>query len=117
MGYTLQAIVGKAETLIPAIGDLPYVNLPQDTVLVPLTSDVRSASGPIPWLPFTDDGLDVAPESLIALCKMLSARGPIAYLEAEFHGGEGVQAMLVATAGNVVVGPIVSADAINVALR
>jgi len=117
MGYTLQAIVGNAEILSPVTGDLPTVRLPQNQILIPLTTDVRSVAGQIPFLPFTDEGYDVVPDSLAALCKSLSRLGRIVYLEAEFHGGTGIQAMLIAEHGNLVRGPVVDDEAISAALR
>ena len=117
MGYTLQAIVGNADVLTPVTGNMPVVVLPQGKVLIPLTTDVRAKAGEIPFLPFTDDGHSVVPEALAVLCEKLSANGRIVYLEAEFFGGTGTQAMLVAEHGKVVEGPQVHADAINVALR
>ena len=117
MGYTLQAIVGNADVLVPVVGNLPVVVLPQGKVLIPLTTDVRSQSGEIAFLPFTDEGDVVVPEALTALCEKLSAHGRIVYLEAEFFGGAGTQAMLVAEHGKVIEGPLVDVNAINVALR
>ena len=120
MAYTLQAIVGDAVVLAPVPSTLRGVPLPQNLVLIPLTDAVRSEHGDIPSLPFTDDTDDgdrVIPESLATLCRTLSAHGKIAYVEAEFFGGVGTQAVVLAERGAVIRGPDVGESAINVALR
>lgn len=113
MGYTLQAIVGKEGVLDPVVKQEQTVRLTQEILLLPLTDRFRAMHGNIPFLPFTDDGLDVIPESLAALCDELSALGRIAYLEAEFFGGQGTQAIVLAAHGRIVRGPEVRAHAIN----
>jgi len=117
MSYTLQAIVGNVDVLVPLAGDLPVVVLPQGKVMIPLGTDVREKAGAIPWLPLTDDALGAFPEALSALCKKLSANGRVVYLEAELFGGAGTQAMLVAERGEIIEGPRVDVDAINTALQ
>ena len=117
VSYTLQAIIGNVDTLGAVLGNLPSVALPQRKLLIPLTDEVRAANGHIPFLPFTDEGEHRIPASLATLCEKLSARGRIAYLEAEFFGGSGAQGMLVAEHGKVIMGPEVHPSAINSALR
>jgi hypothetical protein len=117
MGYTLQAIVGRANVLRLVSRDLPRLDLAQDITMIPLTTTIRSACGDIPFLPFTDEGIDVIPEPLEELCRRLSASGRVAYLEAEFFGGDGTQAMFLAEHGSVVEGPKVGRHAINQALQ
>jgi hypothetical protein len=109
--------VGKAEHVSLASEDLPIVVLPQHTLLIPLTEAVRDDRGGIPWLTFTDEGLTLIPEALAALCSKLSAHGRVAYIEANFWGGEGTQASFVLDRGDLLQELLVADDAINVALR
>ncbi len=104
MGYTLQAIVGRLAVLNTGRGDLPLVALAEDMVMIPLTKSIRSACGEVPFLPFTDGGSGVIPKPLEELCQRLSASGRIAYLEAEFFGGDGSQAMFLVEHGRIVAG-------------
>jgi hypothetical protein len=117
MGYTIQALIGDEDVLRPVAGELPSVRRPQGKLLVLLTEAVRGTYG-LPSLPLTDEGEEpILPQSIAALCVRLSARGRIAYLEAEIFGGTGLQAAVLAESGVVVRGPIVGRDAINLALR
>jgi hypothetical protein len=47
----------------------------------------------------------------------LSASGMIAYIEAEFFGGVGGQSAVAWRDGEIILGPVHSEDAINIALR
>ena len=116
MGYTLQAILGDETVLTPVAGELVAVRVNQGKLLIPLTEQVRQ-SRRIPFLPFTGEGADIIPDSLATLCRSLSALGRIAYLEAEFFGGVGAQAIILAEYGVMIGGPEVHESAINVALR
>ena len=117
MSYTIQAFIGDEVVLGPVIGELPSVRRSQGKLLVLLTEEVRSRYG-IPSLPLTDEGEEpILPQSIADLCFRLSARGRIAYLEAEIFGGTGLQATVLAEGGVVSRGPIVQRDAINLALR
>jgi hypothetical protein len=85
--------------------------------MIPLTSELRHRLG-IPDLPLTDeDDRPVVPESLDALCRKLSLHGLVVYLEAEFWGGQGMQAHALFRAGAALGPPVVAEDAINPALR
>lgn len=117
MGYIIQAIVGRADALEGTADRLPHVHLAQGILMVPLKESVREAQD-IPFLPLTDEGDPDKPiPSLDALCVRLSQRGKVAYVEAEFFGGSGMQAAILADSGSIVGEPIVSLDAINEALR
>jgi hypothetical protein len=114
MSYTLQGIVGDRSLVEPLLRGMHSVALPQDRILVPLHKGLRTARG-IPLLPFTDEGCSSAPASLEELCRELSAWGKVAYLEAEFFGGTGMQAALIADRGALGVLDV-SSHAINAAL-
>src|SRR5687768_8337719 len=101
MAFTLQAFIGDADDLSRSapIG-AQVIALPQAKALVPLTKSVRERYG-ISFLPLTDEGLDVVPHSI----EVLAARAKkIAYVEAEFFGGEGSQAAAIWEDGKLVFG-------------
>lgn len=113
MAYTLQAFIGnEADVRSVARGSL-IVALSQSKAIAPLGESVRKAHG-IPFLPLTDEGALELPEAV----HVSAARAKkIAYVEAEFFGGEGAQAAAVWEDGKLVYGPVVASDAINQALR
>ena len=117
MAYTLQAILGRSEVLYGA-------NL-QGTKLVPLLSGVSmlplgraflEARG-APFLPLTDGGETSLPSTIREVCAQLAEGGDVAYVEAEFSGGEGIQASALFHRGSVQDPPRLATDAINVALQ
>lgn len=115
MAYCLQAFIGRHDSL-QGVGDeeLRLVELPQGYGMLPLTSGVRRRFG-LPFCPLTD-GDENLPDELVSLCAAISRKGHLAYVEAEFFGGNGAQASVVFIGGKDV-GPIViDADAINSAL-
>jgi hypothetical protein len=117
MSYTLQAIVGSCRSLSNA-GSEHFVTIALTDILamVPLRAEVRKRYN-IPFLPLTDDGVEVLPQSLDLLCRKLSRHGLIAYLEAEFFGGSGEQAHVLFKDGVALGSPVIAEDAINQALR
>jgi len=118
MSYTLQAIVGARELLEDAREHgLAAVELSDTLVMVPLTDEVRRRFG-IPEYPLTDEDKEpVLPESLGSLCRTLSHRRVVAYLEAEIFGGVGMQAHVLFRDGVALSPPVVGIGAINQALR
>jgi hypothetical protein len=118
MTYTLQAIVGTRAVLGSRHEDgLDYIELNGGLVMVPLISELRDSHG-IPDLPLTDEADEaVVPGPLEAVCRKLSQHGLVAYLEAEFWGGQGMQAHALFRAGVALGLPVVAEDAINQALR
>ncbi len=114
MAYTLQALIGDAsEVKNAAPSGALVVMLPQGKALVPLTESVRQAHN-ISFLPLTDGDTDDVPETVAALAVLAKK---IAYVEAEFFGGDGTQAAAVWENGKLIFGPVVDNDAINQALR
>ena len=117
MSYTLQAIVGFQEVLRSAASEgVVTVALTDILRMVPLTSQVRKHHD-IPFLPLTDDGVEVLPKSIDLLCRKLSRHGLIAYIEAEFFGGSGEQGHALFKDGVALGSPVIAKDAINQALR
>lgn len=118
MSYTLQAIVipdtvrdrAKDHGLIAV--DLPVHGL----CLIPLSYDQIDDRG-IPFLPLTDGGEPTIGPQLDTLCQAFSAREKVAYVEAEFFGGDGTQGCALYENGKPLSCPMVDDKAINYALR
>lgn len=116
MAYTLQVLIAKQGTLtsLPIDGGV-VVRLGQDFEMLPFTGAFIQKHQ-IAFLPLTDEGLEQLPENVKALCAKYSVNGQLAYVEAEFFGGDGVQGCAVFRNGETVMGPFVSDVAINEAL-
>jgi hypothetical protein len=71
----------------------------------------------IPFLPLTDEGMAEVPDSITAIANAIARSGRVVYVEAEFFGGDGIQACV--TWGSTLhpSRPLVDASAINTALR
>lgn len=117
MSYVLQAILGDAADLkiCSAIGG-PLIDLPQEKALIPLTERVRAAHE-IPLCPLTGENEDECELPSAIELLVASAKKKIAYVEAEFFGGDGTQAAAVWEEGSLIFGPVVANNAINQALR
>lgn len=118
MSYSLQAIVGASDMMEICRSDgLACVALTDRLAMVPLNLALRERFD-IPALPLTDeDEKPALPESLAALCSKLSKDRTVAYLEAQFFGGAGLQAHILFREGAMIGKPVVAVDAINQALR
>ena len=117
MGYSIQALVaplGVFPSELP--GDLEVIALNENMQLIPLGTTAQERYG-IPFLPLTDDGATELPATLRPLWQKLGDAGDMAYIEAEIFGGLGTQAYVMIERGDRVGAPVVSTDAINVALR
>jgi hypothetical protein len=114
MGYYLQAFIGKADALGKHTSEFQHahlVSLPQGLAMIPLTDDLHDEIG----------GDDVGSGKLTSVgeqwAQRISSLAPVAYVEAEFFGGDGEQSAFVWSDGSRVLGPIDSQHAINEALR
>ena len=118
MSYTLRAIISTREVLRGRSEDgFDYVELNGGLMMLLLISDLRTRLG-IPDLPLADQpDQPGVPEPLAALCRKLSQRGLVAYLEPEFWCGQGMQAHALFRAGAGLGFPVVAEHAINQALR
>jgi hypothetical protein len=64
MAYTLQALIGDESVIRTAApSDGVVVRLPQGMAMVPLSDRMRQ-NHDIPFLPLTDEGAAVVPESI-----------------------------------------------------
>ena len=106
MGYRLEAVIGSAAVLSAAIGGheaMALVPLRQGLGLVPMTDEAFDAvnDGTAGGLP----GFWKLPGGFGGLLSSWSARGPVAYLEADYFGGVGTQAAAVWDGGSLAFGP------------
>jgi hypothetical protein len=114
--YTLQAIIAKTGTLnIPSAVGAQIVPLKQGYEMLPFIDSFLEINS-IPLLPLTDKGLEALPNSIKSLCEVLSKQCQLAYVEAEFFGGAGMQACAVFASGNIEAVPTVDESAINQAM-
>jgi len=96
--------------------ELPCVDMPFDMAMVPLTYDYVEKND-ISFLPLTDDGGTSISDKLKNLCAKLSESNKVAYIEAEYFGGEGIQACNLYSDGVEIEQPLISFNAINHGLR
>jgi hypothetical protein len=110
--YCLRGAVGTGDgvrRLANMIGDTVVVPLRQGFFLVPITDTVFTrVTGTFTTGPCSSD---VLPEPLRQLLEAASADGAIAYLEADFFGGDGDQVARVWKDGKLVFGPVWLDDA------
>ncbi|GAA2406205.1 hypothetical protein GCM10010420_37630 [Streptomyces glaucosporus] len=107
MGYVLQAVVAREETLRAAARGLPAartVPLRQGLALLPVTDEFFDAvaNGPGGSLP----GPWKLPGGFDRTLARWSVPGPVAYVEAEYFGGTGGQSAAVWDAGALALGPL-----------
>jgi hypothetical protein len=115
MAYSIQAfITGSTNPNLPRL-TLPAVALSQDFILVPITKMLQEKYG-ISFLPLLE-GNNNDHQALCNLGYSVSDGTKVAYIEAEFFGGEGTQSSMIFENGNIVSDSIVSANAINLALQ
>ena len=117
MAYTLQALITEeaaARMASPAAAFV--VSLPQGKAMIPLSGPMREMHG-IPFLPLTDEGHEDVPKSIADIVFPMAKIANVAYVEAEFFGGNGTQACVTwgptSTASQV----FVDTHAINKALQ
>jgi hypothetical protein len=108
LAYTLQALIAHRDVLQNATLALNYsIDLPQRFGMLPLTAKIRET---------LTDGDGQLPFELIALCAAVSENGSVAYVEAEFFGGDGTQAAAIFKNGKELGPTFVATEAINGAL-
>jgi hypothetical protein len=116
MGYYLQAIIGKQQTLAQHASEFQHarvVPLAQGIAIIPLTDDLYdeiAGGGEVERFEKLSPGVE-------EWARRISAVGPVAYIEAEFFGGTGGQSVVAWSEGSRVLGPVHSEHAINEALR
>ena len=116
MGYYLQAIIGKQQTLAQHSSDFQrarIVPLAQGIAIIPLTDDLYDEIG---------DGGEVERFEKLSpgvdeWAQRISVIAPVGYIEAEFFGGTGGQSAVAWSGGARALGPIHAEDAINQTLH
>lgn len=107
MGYDLQAIIAREELLratTQALPDAVVAPLEQGLALVPITDAFFDR---VTGIPVADDlGFWRLPAGFERTLADWSARGPVAYVEAEFFGGVGWQRAAVWSGGVLALGPL-----------
>jgi hypothetical protein len=147
LGYTLEAVVTKralAAALAKRFPAASPVELAQGFVLVPITLPlIAEISAGRPWREgaqlvggcviydahgkIVERSSSQLPQALADALADISQFGAVAYLEAEFFGGYGIQASVIWEGGEIVLGPLIEEEddpvrrlaeaAINRALR
>lgn len=106
MAYEIQALIAKSGAIGSCCPEnILVVSLRHDMEMLPICNEVQEIFD-IPFLPLTDKGHDLIPASLDKLCKELSATSKVAYIEAEFFGGDGTQAFALYECGKLIEGPV-----------
>ncbi len=123
MGYEIQAIIAKVSTLSLFSCSCQYAKvstLKQGFGLIPVVDrlfDELQSHHQYGVLQSTDFDGFYRLSAVAYLSKEVSKSAPVAYIEAEFHGGTGTQSSIAWTNNCVSFGPEHSADAINKVLR
>lgn len=107
MGYELRALVASTELIAMTAAriDAPSAPLSQGLALLPVTDDVLDGLGRVDERPF-GEAFWFLSGGIASLGALASRSGPVAYLEADFAGGAGLQAAVVWAGGDVVLGPV-----------
>ncbi len=118
MAYTLQAILATPGVFsgrtLP--NGLRIVRLHCGLEMLPVASELR-AEYQIPFFPLIDGNGAELPVTLLSLFESLGVQSPLAYVEAEYFGGEGTQAHALIVGGALIRPAMVSSNAINDALH
>jgi hypothetical protein len=116
MGYYLQAIIAKQQTLAQHASQFQHariVPLAQDIAMIPIIHELYDEIGDAGDV---DSFYKLSP-GIEKWAKRISALAPVAYIEADFFGGIGGQSAVAWTSGSRILGPLHSQDAINETLR
>jgi hypothetical protein len=117
MAYTLQALIADEAVISAAVPTgAVLVRLPQGKAMIPLCNKMREAHD-IPFLPLTDEGTAEVPDGITAIAEAIVKSGRVVYVEAEFFGGDGIQACVTWDSSLQASRPLVDGGAINTALR
>jgi hypothetical protein len=100
MPYTLRAVLARCDVFAeppPWIADSAVIPLAQGVCMIPLTMALCGQFGEAerPWLYEHHGDFTHLPERLVPHLRELSRRGRVAYVEAEYHGGDGEQRSIV----------------------
>ncbi|MYM28910.1 hypothetical protein GTP58_11305 [Duganella sp. CY15W] len=117
MGYLIQAAIMMADALPGKLPpDLSVVRLDQNVRMIPL-GDTALEKHDLPFLALLEENNTKNLPGLLKLLNSLRTAGRIAYIEAEYFGGEGTQAHILIDKDGEVKTAIATSDAINEALK
>ena len=116
MAYTLQALIGAKGTLSRKDLYGNIIALEQGFEILPFTTAFSVKNG-FEILPLTSEDSKELPENIYAFCKAASFGCEIAYVEAEYFGGSGIQACMVFKNTRIEMPSVVESKAINLALQ
>lgn len=117
MGYLIQAVIMMADALPGTLpSDLSVVRLEQNVRMIPL-GDTALVKHDLPFLALLEENNTKSLPPLLKLLNSLRTAGRIAYIEAEYFGGEGTQAHILIDKDGEVKTAIATSDAINEALK
>ncbi|PPK65401.1 hypothetical protein V5P93_005821 [Actinokineospora auranticolor] len=111
MTYILEAVIGPEHVVRAVADEVPcgvVVALGQNLFLLPATEEFLAAVAD-PDAPALD-GFRQAPGGFGARLAAWSARGPLAYVEADYFGGSGEQYAAVWAGGEVTLGPVLKPE-------
>ncbi len=118
MGYFLQALIGKSQTLkanVSLFQSARIVLLEQDIAIIPITDELCEEIDAISQIEV--EGFEKLFPEIEEWAQRISTTGLVAYIEAEFFGGDGSQSAIAWNAGSRVLEPIREQNAINCVLK
>jgi hypothetical protein len=114
MGYYLQAIVGRGlRAHVSDFRNARVVSLKRGVFMIPVTDPLHEEIGRGGEV----ERFEKLSRGVEEWMRRISRGGPVAYIEAEFFGGDGAQSAVAWSEGARVLGPIHDQHAINQALR
>ena len=116
MGYYLYAFIGKSQTLKAnalQFQSARIVLLKQDVAMIPLTHELHQEID----VGHAIEGFSELSSEIEEWAQQLSAAGIVAYIEAEFFGGDGGQSAVAWNAGHRVLDPMFEQHSINEVLK
>lgn len=115
MAYSIQAFITEFQNSNLLKMDIPIVSLEQNLIMVPVNKVVREKFH-ISTLPLLEEK-DNENSAISYFGCSISKGVKVAYIEAEFFGGVGMQASIVFDNEKIISEPQVSKNAINLALQ
>lgn len=117
MGYLIQAVIMMPDALPGTLPpDLSMVRLGQAVQMIPL-GETALEKYELPFLALLEENNTKNLPALLKLLNNIRTTGRIAYIEAEYFGGEGAQAHILIDKDGDVKTSIATSDAINEALN
>jgi hypothetical protein len=114
--YIIQAFISRPENLISLTSqNIGFANIEQGFVLIPVNKSFQQEFGIETFGVIEQRNLSLA--GITSFGTLASKIGKVAYIEAEFFGGEGMQGAVMFDHGIIFSGTLKSKSAINMALK